>query len=247
MRGASRWAAALALGLTLGVSSVALAGEIKLGTEALAVDGEGKLTDAGRAAAKDEIPSEPGKETWVVHLWAKLDKPAPGGLNIEFHGTLPDGKSYLAYSEAEEGFDGGKYLSMELELEGSKGFNKNKSYTIHITQQDDKGREFKLASGKIKLGWTEAPKEPEPAAEGGGDGEEVDSSAQDALDTLSGGGDGGGEGGDGAGAASGGPPPVDKKGCAIDADAGGTLALLGLFALAATSSARRRRKPDATL
>lgn len=230
-------ASALALGLTLLVSSAAHAGEIKTGTAALAVDGDGKLTDAGRQAAKDEIPSQPGEEVWIVHLWAKLDKGAPGGLNIEFYGEQPDGKPYLAYSIAEEGYDGGKYLSVELELEGSKGFNKNKSYTIAITQQDDKGRDFKLATGKVKLGWTPAPKE--PAGEGGGEGDEpeADSAAQDALDTLSGGGEGGGEGG-----AEGGPPPVEptKKGCAIDSDAGGTLGLLVLLALGATTPWRRR-------
>jgi MYXO-CTERM domain-containing protein len=233
-------AAALAFGVCLSMSSIALAGEIKVGPAKLAVDGEGKLTDEGRKAAKDEIPSEPGEEVWIVHLWAKLDKPAPGGLNVEFHGQLPDGKSYLAYSEAEEGFDGGKYLSMELELEGSKGFNKNKSYDIVITQLDEKGKQFKLATGKVKLGWTPAPKaEGEGGGEGGDDGEEPeDSAAQDALDTLSGGGDGGGDDGN---AASGAPPPVEKKGCAIDSDAGGALGVLVLFALGASGTMRRRR------
>lgn len=243
MRWLRRGTAAIALGLCLSVSSIALAGEIKVGTAALAVDGEGKITDEGRKAAKDEIPSVPGEEVWIVHIWAKLDKPAPGGLNIEFHGQLPDGKSYLTYSEAEERFDGGKYLSMELELEGSKGFNKNKSYDIVITQLDEKGKQFKLATGKVKLAWTPAPKET-PAAdggkeEGGDDGEEPeDSAAQDALDTISGGGDGGG--GDGGGA-TGGPPPVDKKGCSIDANAGGALGVLVLFALGASGTIRRRK------
>lgn len=239
-RALSRWSAAGALALAFGTSSIAYAGEILVGTEAFAVDGEGKVTDAARATAKAEIPSQPGDETWVVHLWAKLDKGAPGGLNIEFHGAMPDGKPYLTYSTAEEGYDGGKYLSLEVELEGGKGFNKNKAYTIHITQQGDKGKVFKLASGQVKLGWTEAPKDPTGGGGGEGDedGEAVDSSAQDALDTLSGG--GGGEGGAGG---EGGPPPVEptKKGCAIEPDAGGTLALLGLFALAASRPSRRRR------
>lgn len=232
--------AALALGLGLSASSIALAGEIKVGTAPLAVDGEGKLTDEGRKAAKDEIPSAPGEEVWIVHIWAKLDKAAPGGLNVEFHGQLPDGKSYLTYSDAEEGFAGGKYLSMELELEGSKGFNKNKSYDIVVTQLDDKGKQFKLATGKVKLVWTPAPKEP-AGGEGGGeeDGEEPeDSAAQDALDTLS----GGGAGGDDGNAASGGPPAAGggKKGCSIDSDAGGVLGVLVLFALGASGSLRRR-------
>ncbi len=227
-------AGALALGLTLFASSTASAGEIRVGAAPLAVDGQGKLTDAGRQAAKDEIPSQPGEEEWVIHLWATLDKGAPGGLNIEFYGQLPDGKPYLAYSVAEEGYDGGKYMSLELELEGSKGFNKNKSYTIEITQQDDKGRDFKLASGKVKLVWTEAPAEPDGGGDAG-DEPEADSAAQDALDTLSGG-DGGGD------APEGGPPPVDpsKKGCAIDSDAGGTVGLLVLMALGVTIRRRGR-------
>jgi hypothetical protein len=229
-------AGALALGLTLFASSTARAGEIKIGTAALAVDADGKLTEAGRSAAKDEIPSQPGEEVWIVHLWAKLDKGAPGGLNIEFYGKLPDGKSYLAYSVAEEGYDGGKYLSLELELEGSKGFNKNKTYTIEITQQDDKGKDFKLASGKVTLGWTPAPAAPADGGEGDeGKEPEADSAAKDALDTLSGG-DGGGGGGEG------GPPPVEptKKGCAIDSDAGGTLGVLVLLALGVTWPRRRQ-------
>jgi len=233
---------AVALGLCLSVSSIALAGEIKVGTTALAVDGEGKLTDEGRKAAKDEIPSVPGEEVWIVHIWAKLDKAAPGGLNVEFHGQLPDGKSYLTYSDAEEGFAGGKYLSMEFELEGSKGFNKNKSYDIFVTQLDDKGKQFKLATGKVKLVWTPAPKAPAGEAGGEEDGEKPeDSAAQDALDTISGGGDGG-AGDDGA--ASGGPPPVEggKKGCAIDSDAGGVLGVLVLFALGASGTMRRRNR-----
>ncbi|MBK8234800.1 MAG: hypothetical protein IPK74_04520 [Deltaproteobacteria bacterium] len=228
--------AALALVAVLGTPALAFAGEVKFGTEALAVDGEGKLTDAGRAAAKDEIPSAPGEELWVAHLWAKLDKPAPGGLNVEFFGEL-DGKRYLAHRHVEASFDGGKYLSLELELEGSDGFNKNKSYDVEITQEDDKGRHFKLAAGKIKLGWTPAPKE-DPKADGDDDdGEEpeADSAAQDALDTISGGGDGGGDGATGA------PPPVEpkKKGCSIDGDAG--VAPLGLVVLLAFANRRRRR------
>ncbi len=233
-------AGALALGFTLSASSIALAGEIKVGTAALNVDADGKLTDAGRQAAKDTIPSQPGEEVWIVHLWAKLDKGAPGGLNIEFHGQLPDGTGYLAYSTAEEGYDGGKYLSLELELEGSKGFNKNKTYTVEITQQDDKGRDFKLASGKLKLGWTPPAKEPdEPSGEEGKE-PAADSSAQDALDSIS----GGDAGGDGDSAGEGGPPPVapaGKKGCAVDPAAGGSLGILVLLALGASGTIRRRR------
>ena len=69
---------ALCFGATLSLSSSALAGEVKLGPTKLEVDGEGKLTDAGRKAATDELKNEPGDdEVWIAHLWAKLDKGAP--------------------------------------------------------------------------------------------------------------------------------------------------------------------------
>ncbi|MFO0631701.1 MAG: hypothetical protein U0168_02490 [Nannocystaceae bacterium] len=237
-RGLASSLSALVFAAALSVPALALAGEIKFGAAALAVDDEGKLTDAGRSAAKEEVPNAtPGEEEWVVHVWAKLDKPAPGGLNVEFYGEH-DGKRYLAYRHVEDSFDGAKYISLEIELEGSKGFNKNKTYFVEITQQDDKGRDFKLASGKVKLGWVAAPKPEEGETEGDDKGEpEQDSAAQDALDTISG---GGGEGGDGAN--TGAPPPVEpkKKGCAVSPDAGdgaiGTLALLVL------AGAWRRRR-----
>lgn len=211
----------------------AFAGEIKFGKEPLAVDADGKITDAGTKAAVEEIPSVPGDEEWIVHLWARLDKAGPGALNIEFYGKTPDGQKYLAYRHVENDFEGGKYVSLELELEDGQGFNKNHSYTVEITQLDDKNRDVKLASGKLKLGYTPPPAEgkddegkDEEGKDDEGEGEEGDD-AQDANDTL------GNET----------PPPVEsgkKKGCAIepDTDAG---ALGGLVLVALAGLARRRR------
>jgi len=228
-----RVAAVLCFGTVLLFAAPAFAGEIKFGKEPLAVDGQGNITDAGRKGAVEEIPSEPGDEEWTVHIWAKLDKPAPGALNVEFYDKTPDGKRYLAYRHVENDFEGGKYVHLELSLEGGQGFNKNHTYSVEITQLDDKGRDFKLATGKLKLGWTPAPAEPEGEDEGkdeeGKDEEGEDS--QDAHDTL------GAEG-----AAEGGPPPVEpkkKKGCAVDPTAPSGAAL-GVLVLLVLGAARRR-------
>lgn len=228
-----RIASALGFTAVLLTAGIVHAGEIKFGSEVLEVDGEGKLTDKGRGAAKEEIPSRPNEEIWDVHLWAKLDKPAPGGLSIEFYGDL-NGKPYLAYRHSEESFDGGKYLSIDLELEGSQGFNKGKTYKVEITQQDAKGKDFKLASGKIKLVWNEVKEEPKPEAKEDGKEDAQDSAAQDAIDTISGG-DGGGDGNTGA------PPKVEgkKKGCSIDSDAGIGIGMFVLLVLGIGSGRRR--------
>lgn len=229
-----RFVPALALVGALLAAPSAFAGEIKFGKEPLAVDGDGKITDAGSKTAIEEIPSVPGDEEWVVHLWARLDKAGPGALNVEFYGKTPDGQKYLAYRHVEQDFEGGKYVSLELELEDGQGFNKGHSYTVEITQLDDKGRDIKLATGKLKLGYTpppaegkgdEAGKDEEGKDEAGE--EEGDDAAQDAQDTL--------------GTET--PPPVEsgkKKGCAIDhgTDAG---SLGGLVLVALAGLARRRR------
>ena len=225
-----RFVSAVAFTGALLVAAPVFAGEIKFGKEPLAVDGEGKLTDAGSKAAVTEVPSVPGDEEWVVHLWARLDKAGPGALNVEFYGKTPDGERYLAYRHVENDFEGGKYVNLELELEDGQGFNKNHTYNVEITQLDDKDRDVKLASGTLKLGWTPAPKEDEEAKDEAGKDEEGedegDDAAQDAQDSL------GNET----------PPPVEsgkKKGCAIEPDADASaLGVLVLFALGLT---RRRR------
>lgn len=230
-----RFVPALVLAAAFLFAAPAFAGEIKFGKEKLAVDGEGKITDAGLKAAVEEIPSVPGDEEWVVHLWAKLEKAAPGALNIEFYGKTPDGQRYLAYRHAENDFEGGKYVSLELELEDGQGFNKNHTYSVEITQLDDKGRDFKLASGKLKLGYTPAPAEADEGKDEEGKDEEgkddadaeEDDGDQDAHDTL------GNEA----------PPPVEsgkKKGCAIEPD--GESAALGVLVLVALGATVRRRR-----
>lgn len=238
-----RFVTALVLAAAFLFAAPAFAGEIKFGKEKLAVDGEGKITDAGLKAAVEEIPSVPGNEEWVVHMWAKLEKAAPGALNIEFYGKTPDGQRYLAYRHAENDYEGGKYVSLELELEDGQGFNKNHTYSVEITQLDDKGRDFKLASGKLKLGYTPAPAEADDGKDEEGkddDGKDDDGKAddgkadeddgddQDAQDSLG----------------NGTPPPVEsgkKKGCSIEPDGpSGALGVLVLVALA--TGARRRRR-----
>jgi MYXO-CTERM domain-containing protein len=229
--------AALAFACTLLLSAPALAGEVKFGTAPLAVDGSGNLTAAGKSATVTELPSAPGDEEWILHLWAKLDKGAPGPLYVEFYGKTPDGQAYLAYRHEHSDYEGDKYVSMEIELSGSKGFNKNHTYKVELTQADTKGKDIKLASGSLKLTWTPAPKEPEEGKDtkdGKQPEESKDSAEQDALDTLVGGEEGGA------------PPTTDpkggkknKKGCSVDEAAYGVPGVLELFALG--FAGRRRR------
>jgi MYXO-CTERM domain-containing protein len=229
---------ALCLGVAIGTaalgSTVAWAGEVLVGSDALPTGPDGKITAEGRKAAVKELASEPGEDLWMLHLWAKLDKGAPGPLYVEFIGKLPDGKPYTAFSHEHSGYDGEPYVNLEIELDGNRGFNKGHTYKIDINQVNDKGKTLQLATGSVTLAFTEAPKEA-AEDEGGEDGEKEgddQSEAQDELDSFA-------EGG----AADGGPPPVTpttkKKGCSIDGGDYGAPGVLVLFALGAF--ARRGR------
>lgn len=239
---AARFCSVLVLAGALMAPGAAWAGDVKFGTEPLATDDKGAITAAGRKSATDEIPSEPGEEIWPLHVWAKLDKGAPGPLYVEFFGKLPDGKKYLAYRHEHGGYEGEKYVSMELDLLGNQGFNKGRTYNVELTQAGAKGNNIVLARGKITLAYTEP--EAEPAGEGEGDADTdgpaqegdteapADTADQDAMDTLAGGEEGN--------ASDQGPPPVKKKGCAVDPAAHGLPGALVLFALGAGIARRRR-------
>jgi len=216
------------------VPQLAWAGEVKFGAEPLETDDSGKLTDTGRRAAVTELPSQPGEELWILHVWAQIDKGAPGPLYADFIGKLPDGKPYTAYRHEYGQYEGEKFVSYEMELDGNEGFNKGKTYTVNLKQISSKGKDIVLASSKITLAYTEAPPEPEGSGEGDTDGGDDELSAQDELDTL-----GGGGGDDG-------PPPVEnkgKKGCAVDPHAYGTPGWLMLLMLGAAARRRRNRTP----
>ena len=234
---------ALCVGVVIGAatfgSTVAWAGEVLVGAEPLPTGPDGKITAAGRKAAVKELASEPGEELWNMHLWAKVDKGAPGPLYVEFIGKLPDGKPYTAFSHEHSGYDGEPYVSLEIELDGNRGFNKGHSYKIDINQVNDKGKTLQLATGSVTLGYTEAPKD-EGDDKGEDEGDEKDgddqSEAQDELDSFA-------EGGE----AEGGPPPVTpttkKKGCSIDAGEYGAPGVLVLFALGGLARRRRAKSP----
>jgi len=226
-----------ALLIALLVPTLALAGEVKFGTEPLPIDESGKLTSAGREAALTKVESEPGEETWLVHLWAKLDNGAPGPLYVEFFGKLPDGKPYRAYQYEHTEYDGEPYVSFPMELSGNDGFNKGRAYTVKVTQVSAKNKDLVLATGRIELEYRDA----EAEAEGGADeadeeaeGEpekDPEMSAQDELDSL----------GDGAGQE--GPPPVDskgKKGCSVQPASQGLASVLACFVLGLGLTRRRR-------
>lgn len=220
---------------SLSIPATALAGEVVFGAQPLATDDSGKLTAEGRKATLKELPSEPGEEAWNLHVWAKIDKGGPGPLYVEFFGKLPDGKKYLAYRHEKSDYQGEKYVSMDIELDGSLGFNKGHTYDVEVSQLSPKGANIPLGSGKLTLTYTEAP--PEEKEEGDED-TEGDTAKQDELDTLAGGDDAG------AGGDQGGPPPVGskgKKGCSVDPTPYGLPGVLVLFGLGALAG--RRRKP----
>lgn len=216
------------------VAPDALAGELKVLAAEPEVDGSGKLT--GKAESLSEIPSAEGEEIWTIHMWAKIDKGAPGPLYAEFFGDL-NGKKYLAQRFEKSDYDGEKYVSWSIELDGNLGFNRDRTYTIELNQLGAKDKSIKLASSKVTLRYTEPA--PEEEDEGGGDeaaeeeGGGDDLSEQDVHDSLAG---DGGEGGDG-------PPPVTpatkKKGCSVGASPIGGGGLLAMLVLGAFF--RRRR------
>lgn len=220
-------------------SAAAYAGEVKVGATPIEIDDAGKITAKGKSAVVDTLDEVPGEDRWIAYVHAKLDNPAPGPLYIEFFQEL-DGNKSSVWRHDENDFAGDKWFYGELELDGRKGFNKNRTYDIKVTQVNAKGKELTLASGKIKL--IKSGKKPEAAKEE--EKEDEAAAEQDAHDSL-----GGGDGneGDGSstpnpGSASEGPPPVEKKkGCSVDADGNAWNGAMVLLALGAGFILRRRR------
>lgn len=231
---------ALALGVGLLAAPDAFAGDVKFGAKPLETDDSGKLTDAGKGAAVKQLPSNPGEEVWPLHLWAQIDKGAPGPLYVEFFDKLPgSGKRYKAWAYEHAGYEGEKYVTLDIELEGDVGFNKGHTYTVEISQLDNKGKNLVLASGQLELVYTEGkPDDEEEEGDDEGKDEDGQTEEQDELDSFA----GGEEANSGEA-----PPPVTspgkKKGCSVDTGsdmAPGVLVLLllgaGLF-----RTPRRRR------
>jgi MYXO-CTERM domain-containing protein len=225
------------------VAPVAFAGDVKFGAAPLEIDDSGKITDAGKKAAIKQLPSRPGEEVWPLHVWAQIDKGAPGPLYVEFFDKLPgSGKRYKAWAYEHTPYEGEKYVTLELELEGDVGFNKGHTYTIEVSQLDNKGKNLVLASGQLELVYTQGkPEDEEEEGEDEGekdeDGEdEGQTEEQDELDSFAGGDEGKGEA----------PPPVTspgkKKGCSVDSDSGAAPGVLVLLLLGAGLAGRSRRK-----
>jgi MYXO-CTERM domain-containing protein len=223
--------------VVLGGSSVAWAGEIKFGTGTLETDDKGNLTAAGRKAAVDTLDEEPGEDMWKTFLWAKLDNPAQGPLYFEFYQSLNGQDSQVWRYDAGE-FGGGKYFASELELEGGKGFNKDRTYEVKAIQVSPKGKDLVLATGKVKL--IKSGKKP-AKKEGDEDGEEKVPEDQDAHDSLAGGEEPAGDKEDGDKEAPPAVEPKSKKGCTIDSDGTTWNGALLLIALGLGFATRRRR------
>lgn len=236
-----RWSLPTALAMAILCSTaatVAWAGEIKIGASALEVDDKGNLSAAGRKNIVDTLDEVPGEDVWKAYVWTKLDNAAAGPLYFEFYQNLNGENSMVWRYDAGE-IPGGKYWSGEIELEGGKGFNKDRTYDMKAVQVSAKGKDLTLATGKIKL--IKSGKKPEKAADDEGDDDKVPED-QDAHDSLAGGDDDKGDAD--AGNSGEAPPPVEpkaKKGCSIDTDGGAWNGAL-LLVVAGLGLATRRRR-----
>jgi len=222
-----------AFALPLLAGSTAFAGEIKFGQEMLDVDDKGALSADGKKKVVAELDNVPGEDAWLAYAWAKVDKGAEGPLYVEFFQDL-SGEEQLVWRYEESSYDGSKYVSMEIELEGRLGFNKDRTYNVRVVQVSAKGKDIVLSKSKIKLIKTGR----EPVEEEGDGEEEEDEGYEDEFDTYGESEEPPEEAPEEA------PPPVQpsKKGCSIDSDAIGFNGALALFGLAGGLLARRRRR-----
>ena len=230
-----RWIFSTAVALAALCSTTAWAGELKVGSAPLDVDDNGNITASGRKAAVESLDEVPGEDVWQANIWAKLDNAAAGPLYLEFYQNL-NGTDSLVWRHEEGDFAGGKYYSGEVELQGGRGFNKDRVYEIKAVQVSAKGKDLTLASGKVKL--IKSGKKPEKTEEDDADKVPEDQDAHDSLaedDKTS---------GDAPKPTAEAPPAVEpkaKKGCAIDSDSSAWNGALLLLVLGGGVAARRRR------
>jgi MYXO-CTERM domain-containing protein len=233
------FSATLATGLLFATN--ALAGEMKFGegSASLQTDDSGKLTDGGKKSSIKEIDKVPGEDVWDLKIWMQI-KGAAGPLYVEFYQTV-QGQESIVHRE-DIPYEGEKFITASVPLEGGQGFNKNRTYRVQAIQNDGK-RDIKLAGATIKLINTgRKPEKGEGDGEGGEDTEgEEEVSEQDVLDTLAGPDE---DGGDDPGDAD--PPttdsPTKKKGCSVTGDADLGFSGLMVLVLAGIGMRRERRR-----
>ncbi|TPV94913.1 MAG: hypothetical protein B7733_12825 [Myxococcales bacterium FL481] len=225
--------------------TMAIAGEVKFGQgpASLAVDDAGALTAEGKKAVVDAVDRTPGEDLWETQLWARVDRGAEGPVYVEFYQKV-EGKEYIVQRYEEAVYDGNKYFTMDLELDGAVGFNKGRTYRVVVLQVDDKGKDVTLAKGTLKLIDTGRKPEPEEQSEAEAAAEESEA-AQDELDGL------GADDTDAeASPAPVEPPPVapSSKGCTVaHSDGAPVPMLLAIVGLAGWARRSRRARRNATV
>jgi MYXO-CTERM domain-containing protein len=224
---AANWYTAIVVGSLLLASAPAWAGEVKVGFEPLDTDDSGKLTKEAADQAVTTLEAQPGNESWMVNLWAKIDNGADGPIYIEF-GRVRDGRRLIAAREEIADYAGDKYLSASVEIFRSDGFRPEEVIQVAFVQNIG-GKDAIKASTDVTLAASSAP-EPkaeapdEPPPEDDLDGPDEDDAAPAAAPPS-----------------PDGPPPVesgDKKGCTI---AGPTPAPAWMLLVALLALPRRRR------
>ena len=237
----SKFAAALALGVFL-YSGAVWAGEFVFGEGAssLATDDDGKLTSEGRKSAVKKLDKIPGEDAWDLQLHATLESGrAEGPLYIEFWQKV-NGEDAIVYRHEIRDYDGSKYISENIILEGNLGFNKDRSYSVKAIQVNANNRDVVLAKGSIDLINTGRQPTEDDDMDEGDDEEERESASQDELDSLA--------GPDSemedksAGSSSEAPPPAEpsKKGCSVGGDYENGFSGLLVLAMAGLMFRRRR-------
>lgn len=235
-RSLNRLLLSAAFALPMLASTAVFAGDIKFGQELLDVDDKGNLTADAKKKTVAELDNVPGEDMWLAYTWAKIDTGGEGPLYVEFFQEL-NGEQHLVWRYEEPNYDGAKYVSLEIELEGRLGFNKDRTYAVRVVQVNAKGKDIVMAKSKIKL--VKSGKQPPPDEdEDEGDEDEEETDDQDEIDSL------GDDEDPPPETPSEAPPPVEpKKGCSIDGDAfGGFNGALVLFGIAGGLLYRRRRR-----
>ncbi|MCA9657674.1 MAG: hypothetical protein KC486_04980 [Myxococcales bacterium] len=235
-RSLNRLLLSAAFALPMLASTAAFAGDIKFGQEMLDVDDKGNLTADAKKKTVTELDNVPGEDMWLAFTWVKVDNGAEGPLYVEFFQDI-NGEQHLVWRYEESNYDGSKYVSMEIELEGRLGFNKDRTYAVRVLQVNAKGKDIVMAKSKISL--IKSGKEPPPDEDDDDDkGDDKGADEQDDIDTF------GDDEEPPPETPSEAPPPVEpkKKGCSIDGDGfGGFNGALVLFGIAGGLLYRRRR------
>ena len=216
----------------------AWAGDIEVGSEPLETDDQGRLTAESKQATVEEVENVPGENAWEIHLWANLDRGAPGPLYVQFWDKYQGKDIKVPWAYEDSSYDGGEFATLDFTIEDNVGFNKDHTYRIKIVQFDQ-GKEILLAQGaKVKLLYTrEEAEAPASGSKEAGTSEASEASAQDIADSFGGTKESADDGN------ADGPPevgsPAQKRGCTVNPEPWLGISSLAMMMLLGAGLSRR--------